>query len=72
MEMVGGRWNLKIFQKETTGVADGLDVGFEKKKGVKNDSEVLGPSSWENRVAFGWHGEDWGQQGTKRVMWGGP
>lgn len=30
------------------GFPDGLDVGHEKKTGVKGNSKVLGPSNWMN------------------------
>ena len=38
---------------EPTGVADGLDVGFERKRGAENNSKLLGLSSWADGVALG-------------------
>lgn len=39
-----------IFKVEQTGVADGLDLEGERKRGVKNDSQTLGLGIWGMQV----------------------
>lgn len=35
-----------------TGLPDGLDVGYEKKTEVKDDSKVCGPSKWKGDISI--------------------
>ena len=43
---------------ESSGFADGLDVGYKRKKGAKNDVEVLSRSDCSDCIR---DGEDWGR-----------
>ena len=47
------------FNGMLTGLADGLDVGCESKKGVKDKSKVSGWNNWKERFANkgGWWGK---------------
>lgn len=35
-----------------TGFADGLEVGYESKKGIKDDSKGFGLNNWQERFAI--------------------
>lgn len=41
-----------IFKVVPTSFVYGLDVGYGGKRGIKNNSKVLGLSIWLNRVGF--------------------
>lgn len=56
--MVNSGYRLK---RDTTGFTDGLDVGHEKKRGVKGNSKVPGPSNWVNNSATYLGGEACGK-----------
>lgn len=40
------------WETDPTRLADRLNVGCEREKGVKDDSKVVGPRNWKDRAAI--------------------
>lgn len=45
-------------QVKVISFADGLNVGYKRKRGVEGDSKIFGLSIWWNGAAIFWDGED--------------
>ena len=52
------------------GFPDGLDMEYERKRGVKDDYKVWGLSNWNNVIAIIWEGENW-MEGVWWWRWDG-